>query len=438
VNDFYDRLYEAASPGTHPDQLVWEAAGSVDEGDFWEVGAEIADTDLDGRREIVVAGQGSNQHRILVYENDGDNSFVESYFQALDLSVSQSMTIGDDIDGDGVPEILYGGLGAGPGRLYVVESTGDNAYKTIWSTDVVYSDGHTINVSNMISAGDLDGDGRKEFVAGGRKTIGAPTDPVLAVVYVFEATGNDHFEAVASLVVPVGSLLGDDGANVLDVDGDGQKEIIFGALGTMKIFQSVGDNAWTEIWSGAASNPDTIGAGDHDGDGKAEAIFDTSPGTGIWEILPQDAADLDGDGLVDVVDNCPQDGNADQTDSDTDGAGDPCDCAPVDGSAFAAPGEVDGLRLGATKDAITWTSQATEAGVGTVYDVVRGAVLGLPVGSAAEDCLEPGSSDTASADGALPDPGEGFYYLVRAANVCGVGSYGQETGGAERITSACP
>lgn len=41
-----------------------------------------------------------------------------------------------------------------------------------------------------------------------------------------------------------------------------------------------------------------------------------------------DASDLDGDGVADRVDNCPQVSNASQTDSDSDGVGDACDtCA---------------------------------------------------------------------------------------------------------------
>jgi hypothetical protein len=54
------------------------------------------------------------------------------------------------------------------------------------------------------------------------------------------------------------------------------------------------------------------------------------------ELAPT-ITDADGDGVADALDNCPNDGNADQTDSDGDGAGDACDttgavgglCAPV-------------------------------------------------------------------------------------------------------------
>lgn len=53
-----------------------------------------------------------------------------------------------------------------------------------------------------------------------------------------------------------------------DVDGDGKREIAFENTG-VKIYKNGGDDAWYEIWSDPA-NIRSIGAGDHDGDGKDE------------------------------------------------------------------------------------------------------------------------------------------------------------------------
>ena len=52
-----------------------------------------------------------------------------------------------------------------------------------------------------------------------------------------------------------------------------------------------------------------------------------------------DPEDLDGDGKLDVADNCPRVANADQADFDEDGAGDLCDLCPV--SAPGSRGKVD-------------------------------------------------------------------------------------------------
>ena len=66
-----------------------------------------------------------------------------------------------------------------------------------------------------------------------------------------------------------------------------------------------------------------------DQNGSGPVYAGQSHGTGE---NPQDGSDTDGDGLPDLVDNCPAIANADQTDSNRDGAGDACQArhdAPV-------------------------------------------------------------------------------------------------------------
>ena len=47
-------------------------------------------------------------------------------------------------------------------------------------------------------------------------------------------------------------------------------------------------------------------------------------------LIPDVMNDRDGDGVMDLADNCPDDFNPDQGDEDTDTVGDPCDPCPVD------------------------------------------------------------------------------------------------------------
>src|SRR5690242_8148948 len=46
-------------------------------------------------------------------------------------------------------------------------------------------------------------------------------------------------------------------------------------------------------------------------------------------IAPTHLADTDGDGLTDLIDNCPNDANPGQEDFDSDGVGDACDSCPL-------------------------------------------------------------------------------------------------------------
>jgi hypothetical protein len=70
---------------------------------------------------------------------------------------------------------------------------------------------------------------------------------------------------------------------------------------------------------------------------------------------------------------------------------------------------------------------------------MRGALRQFPVGTGgSETCLASGVAGASTIEATTPAGGAGFYYLVRGRNVCGSGTYGFATSGAERITTACP
>jgi hypothetical protein len=70
---------------------------------------------------------------------------------------------------------------------------------------------------------------------------------------------------------------------------------------------------------------------DDDCDGQIDEDYPDVDGDGIADCLDQDD---DGDGIYDLLDNCPGDANADQADQDGDGTGDACD-PDVDGDGTA-------------------------------------------------------------------------------------------------------
>ena len=76
---------------------------------------------------------------------------------------------------------------------------------------------------------------------------------------------------------------------------------------------------------------------------------------------------------------------------------------------------------------------------GPHYDVLRGDLAALPVG--------PGSGDeicfdelltAVLVDGTPPAPGSGFWYVIRASNVCGIGGYGTQHDLTPRSSTTCP
>lgn len=142
--------------------------------------------------------------------------------------------------------------------------------------------------------------------------------------------------------------------------------------------------------------------------------------------------DVDGDGTGDACDNCPAEPNADQLDIDGDGAGDVCDCAPSNPDAFAVPGEVAGVVF-VDAAMMSWTAVPGGPAADVRYDVVRGSLTEWPVGGGSEVCLASGTTTTSHVDPGVPPAASGWYYIVRASNTCGDGSYG--TG---RNPTACP
>jgi len=126
-------------------------------------------------------------------------------------------------------------------------------------------------------------------------------------------------------------------------------------------------------------------------------------------------------------------------DADGDGADNLHDCDPNDPGVFAAPGEVTGLAFASDRVTLSWASAAPAAGTATTHQVLRGSVSGLPVsGGATESCLSPGTAAASFVDAAMPPPGAGFWYLVRAVNACGQGGYGTTSGGQSRTSATCP
>jgi len=129
-----------------------------------------------------------------------------------------------------------------------------------------------------------------------------------------------------------------------------------------------------------------------------------------------------------------------EPDADSDGIVDVCDCAPGEPSAFNEPTEVTGLLLDEDRVTLVWESGSADAGPGLSYDLVRGAVSELPVGAgAAEVCVDTGITGTSYEDTFEPTAGEAAFYVLRAVNVCGVGTYGfASEPGPERLTDVCP
>jgi hypothetical protein len=120
-------------------------------------------------------------------------------------------------------------------------------------------------------------------------------------------------------------------------------------------------------------------------------------------------------------------------------ANDACQNGVCTGVTVPAPAEAANVRLAADLASISWDPVPGA----TAYDVLRGLVSELPVGSGpGESCLATGIASATTSDPATPPVMNSFWYLVRGRNACGNGTYGFRgvggAPGAERTSTACP
>jgi len=113
------------------------------------------------------------------------------------------------------------------------------------------------------------------------------------------------------------------------------------------------------------------------------------------------------------------------------------DCAAADATTWAEPATVGDLLWNADVQ-LSWSDQSPAVGPSVRYDILGGDLSALhSVGISATACVDDGLAapmyDDPRPD---PSPGDGYYYLIRATNPCGVASLGA---GRERLEElACP
>jgi hypothetical protein len=111
--------------------------------------------------------------------------------------------------------------------------------------------------------------------------------------------------------------------------------------------------------------------GDSDNDGEGDVCDPCPLSPGSTDCLG-DPNDLDGDGVVNSDDNCPNAGNADQADGDSDGKGDACDPCPMDANPGAATCPGNAVSIYAIQDTSdpNHPSEGTRVRIGCIITAV--------------------------------------------------------------------
>ncbi|MDT3695121.1 MAG: T9SS type A sorting domain-containing protein [Ignavibacterium sp.] len=168
-----------------------------------------------------------NQH-INIYEYDPYIPNFDSVFQfdhsMIDLYYG-GFSIGD-FDQDGKTEFLAGSV---HGKVLSIENCGDNCYAPNWQGMV-----ETYNAYLCAETNDIDGNSKKEIWIGGDAFYSGQG---ITRITIFEANGDNSYEVVGRIDL-LGIFSFDAGnIQVIDVDKDGQEEVLFGLDMTVLILK---------------------------------------------------------------------------------------------------------------------------------------------------------------------------------------------------------
>ncbi len=259
-------LLEQPEIGKYPTDKTLLADG------LW--GGTVADTDLDGKHEIISRHDASNSIRI--YESDGDNSYPN--VAILDNPTEGKNTLFtrfavNDFDADGRIEILSADIDS---ELFIYENIGDNLYEHTW-TGSLYNE-----TPSLFTSGDLNGDTIPEFVVGGKvwtTEFDLPRQHWNISIFTTDGDNSYHLEwnqRIREL------RDGTNGMSIADANSDGLNELCISVSPNFYLMQHDG-SSYRTIWHHPATNTFKPIVTDIDNDDNNELMFNTQSGFSVFD-----------------------------------------------------------------------------------------------------------------------------------------------------------
>jgi len=314
----------------------------------------VSAADVDGDGDTDVLSASPYDHKIGWFENvDGTGIFGPE--QAISTTAYGARSVfAADVDGDGDTDVVAGLISYDQVAWYEnTDGEGSFGPVRVISTEA--------DSPSSVFATDVDGDGDRDVLSS------SFADDKIAWYENLDGAGNFGSQRVISTTANAAMSV-----FAADVDGDDDMDVLSASMYDDKIalypnIDGAGTFASEHVISTAASRARSVFAADLNGDGDRDilsASFDddhiawyanrvdlTGDVCDNCPTIPNDdqadeihpngigdaCDDWDDDGFMDLFDNCPDDPNAEQTDVDGDGLGDVCDPCPE-----SADNDIDG------------------------------------------------------------------------------------------------
>jgi uncharacterized repeat protein (TIGR01451 family) len=278
------------------------------------VAITIADFNQDGKPDLAVANQSYSRY-LSILLNRGDGTFSSATNIAMPPGQYPANVLAADFDGNGTLDLVVNSPAAvGQFQLTLLLGNGDGTFQALPNVG-------TSCCSAALAAGDLNGDGNLDLVAGGYVYLGngngtfsnngifpgglAPASWVLADLnsdgnldliappnpsygfngfYVFLGNGDGTFQAP-------GSYPTEGGTNTLavaDINGDGKLDVITANVGanSITIWFGAGDGTFrSSINYPSGLKPNGVVAADFNGDGRTDLAVSKGVGDSVTVLL---------------------------------------------------------------------------------------------------------------------------------------------------------